>query len=326
MDADGDTACYLGRMDVLSDVLGALRLRGTLYFTTEFGRPWGLRVPRLRNVARFHLVMRGTCWVRVMPDRPPILLETGDLVLVPHGEEHVLADTPDTPCRTVDEVVQAAGFTGKGALVYGDADQGGPTRLVCGHFEFDEGADHPLLAQLPPALVVPWNEAVQGSPLENVFRFIVREVQEGRPGHEVVTRLLSEVLFVQAVRFWADASEPDQGLLRALADPGLGDALAALHEDPASAWTLDALARRAKMSRTLFVERFRAAVGTTPHQYLTQWRMQNARRLLRDTRLSLERIATGVGYDSAASFSRAFKKVTGSSPGVYRRAAREAVA
>lgn len=309
-------------MDVLSDILAALRLQGTLYFTTEFGRPWGLRVPRLQRVARFHLVVRGTTWVRVVPDDTLLKLETGDLVLIPHGAEHVLADTPDTPCRTVDEVVEAAGFTGAGALVYGEADEGGPTRLVCGHFAFDEAFDHPFLAQLPSALVVRWNEAVQGSPLEGMFRFITREVQEARPGHDEVVRRLSEVLFVQAVRFWADSTEHDRGILAALADRGLGRALAAIHEEPERRWTVESLARKAAMGRTAFSERFRQVVGETPHQYLTQWRIQHARRLLAESRLTLERVAERVGYESAASFSRAFKQAVGSPPGAYRDAVR----
>jgi AraC-like DNA-binding protein len=308
-------------MDVLSDILGALRLRGTLYFSTEFGRPWGLRVPALQRVARFHLVVRGTTWVRVVPDDTLLRLDTGDLVLIPHGAEHVLADTPDTPCRTVDEVVRAAGFTGEGALVYGDGDDdGGPTRLVCGHFAFDEAFDHPFLSQLPSALVVRWNEAVQGSPLEGIFRFITREVQEGRPGHDEVVRRLSEVLFVQAVRFWADGTDHDRGILAALADRGLWQALSAIHREPARRWTVDDLARKAAMGRTAFSERFRAIVGETPHQYLTLWRVQHARRLLAESHLTLERIASRVGYESAASFSRVFKKTVGSAPGAYRRA------
>jgi len=309
-------------MDVLSDILSALRLQGTLYFSTEFGCPWGLRVPSYRRVARFHLVVRGSCWVRVLPDESPEYLETGDLVLVPHGAEHVLADTPETPCRTVDEVVESAGFTGKGALVYGGEDKGGPTRLICGHFEFDDAFDHVLLSQLPPALVVRWEESVRGSPLEDLFRFITREVHEGQPGHEAVTRRMSEVLFVQAVRFWAGSVDQPRGFLGALADPGLGEALSAIHSDPSASWTLDSLARKAAMSRTSFAERFRDGVGETPHQYLTTLRIQIARRLLAESRVSLEKIAIRVGYDSAASLSRAFKRTVGSPPGAYRRAAR----
>ncbi|MCI0432752.1 MAG: AraC family transcriptional regulator [Gemmatimonadetes bacterium] len=310
-------------MDVLSDILATLRLRGTLYFSTEFRRPWGLRVPKHGRVARFHLVVRGGCWVRVEgAEGGPVFLESGDLMLIPSGSEHVLADTPDTPCRTVDEVVRAAGFTGRGALLHGGEDTGAPTRLICGHFEFDEGMDHPLLEQLPPSLVVRWDEEVRDSPMEDAFRFIAREVQDARPGHAAVVGRLSEVLFVQVVRFWADRTRPDHGVLAAMADPRLGEALAAMHTTPADAWTLERLARVAALSRTSFAERFRSVVGLTPLQYLTHWRMQLARRWLAESRLSLEAIAGRVGYDSAASFSRAFRKATGGSPGAWRREAR----
>jgi len=311
-------------MDVLSDILGALRLQGTLYFSTEFRRPWGLRVPAFRRVARFHLVARGSCWVRVIGGEEPVEIETGDLILIPRGAEHVLADTPDTPCRTVDEVVREAGFAGHGALVHGGDDTGGPTRLVCGHFAFDEGFDHPLLAHLPPALVVRWNDAVRDSPLEHAFRFIVREVQEGRPGHEAVISRLSEVLFVQVIRFWAAHTSPASGVLAALADPRLGGALAAIHGEPRTRWTLDTLGRRAAMGRTAFAERFRRVVGEPPLQYLTRWRIQRARRLLRESQLSIDQIAEQVGYESGASFARTFKKVVGEPPGAYRRGTRAA--
>lgn len=311
-------------MDVLSDILGAIRLRGTLYFHTEFRAPWGVRVPAFRRVARFHLVVRGTSWVVVKGEKEPILLEAGDLVLVPHGAEHKLADDPAVPCRTVDEILEITGFDGRGALVYGGEDTGAPTKLICGHFEFDEQLDHPLLHQLPPALVVRWDDAVRDSPLEGLFRFITREVTEGRPGHESVVQRLSEVLFVQVVRLWADRALPEHGLVGALADPKLGAALVAMHERPSEPWTLESLSRRAAMGRSAFAERFRTVVGATPLQYLTLWRMQRAKQLLGRSELSLERIAELVGYDSGPSFSRAFKKTAGVTPGAFRRSAERA--
>jgi AraC-like DNA-binding protein len=308
-------------MDVLSDILAAIRLKGTLYFSTEFHPPWGVRVPQLGRVARFHLVMRGTCWVRVEGHRDPIRLETGDLVLIPDGAEHVLADTSDTPCRTVEEVVKAAGFTGRGALVMGSPDDGAPTRMVCGHFAFDEDMWHPFLEQMPPALVVRWDDEVRNYRLEEAFRIIAREVQEGRPGHEAVVARLSEILFVQLVRAWAQRKDHNRGVLAALADARLGAALSAIHERPEERWTLESLSRRAAMGRTAFAERFAEVVGQSPLRYVTLWRMQRAKRLLAESRLSLDQIAERVGYDSAASFSRVFKKAVGQSPGAYRRSA-----
>lgn len=305
-------------MDVLSDILRALRLKGSLYFTTEFTRPWGLRVPALANVARFHLVTRGESWTRVagMPD--PVFLQTGDLILVPHGVEHSLLDDPTTQCRSVDEVLSDSGFDGTGALVWGGDDEGAPTKLICGHFAYADGADHPLLRQLPPALVIRWDEALGDSPVEKVFRYIVREVQDGSPGFEAVVQRLSEVLFVQAIRAWARGQE-SPGFLQALDDPQLVVALSAIHADPARKWTLRELGGRAAMGRSAFAERFKATVGTSPLQYLVGWRMHRARQLLRATDHTLESIAGEVGYESSGAFSRVFKRASGMTPGAYRR-------
>lgn len=306
-------------MDTLSDVLATLRLQGTLYFHTEFRPPWGVRVPRHRQVARFHLVVRGICWVRVVGGGEPVLLEAGDLIVVPHGAEHVLADTPDTPCRTVDEVVRAAGFTGRGALVVGELDGGGPTRLVCGHFQFDEEFQHPFLDQLPPAIVIRADEYATDSSLEGLFQFVAREVRSGRPGGDAVVTRLSEVLFVQAVRHWVEREQQRVGIVAALQDPSLAPALAAIHEAPTASWTIEALGRKAAMGRTAFAARFRDVVGQTPLEYITTWRMQLGKRLLRETRLSLDQVASRVGYESSASFSRVFTRQVGERPGAYRR-------
>lgn len=136
-----------------------------------------------------------------------------------------------------------------------------------------------------------------------------------RPSPPLLARfhlLVRGSCWVRVPGFWEESTEHPTGLMAALADPGLGRVLAAMHEDPAESWTLDGLARKAAMSRTLFAERFRDIVGQTPYSYLTDWRMQNARRHLATSSVSLQQIASRVGYDSAASFSRAFKKAIGS--------------
>lgn len=306
-------------MDVLSDILDTMRLRGTIYFATELTRPWGIRVPSHRRVARFHLVVRGVCTVWVTGREAPVSLDAGDIIVIPHGAEHVLACSTESPVVSLDDVVRASGYTGRGTLVYGGQDAGAPTRMLCGHFEFDEGMDHPFMAQLPSALVVPREPELHGSPIEEAFRFITREAQLERPGHEAVMRRLSEVLFFQAVRLWADRADAATGALAALRDPHIARALTAIHEDPAAPWTLDSLGRHAAMGRSAFAARFRDVVGVTPLRYVSMWRVQLAKRMLGDSRFTLERIAKEVGYESAASLSRVFRKVTASSPGAWRR-------
>jgi AraC-like DNA-binding protein len=307
-------------MDTLSTVLSTLRLKGTLYFHTEFRPPWGVRVPAFRRVARFHMVVRGTVWARVVgAGGDPILLEAGDLILVTNGAEHLLSDAPGTPCRLVDDVVRQAGFAGRGALIVGEGDRGGPTRLVCGHFEFDEEFHHPFIDQLPPAIVIRSDDYATNPPFHDAFQFVAHEVRAARPGSNAVVTRLSEVLFVQAVRHWVECAEHQSGIIAALADPGLGAALAAIHAAPTEPWTLESLGRRAAMGRTAFATRFREVVGMTPMEYLTAWRMQLGKRLLGESRYSLDQVATRVGYESSASFSRVFTRQVGQRPGAYRR-------
>ncbi len=310
-------------MDVLSDILDAVKLQGTLYFSTHLGAPWGIQVPAYERVARFHLVTRGRLWVRVARSAEAVCLEPGDLVLVPHGAAHALLDSPDTPAEALDRVVEAAGFSGRGALVYGGADTGSPTRLVCGHFALDEHVDHPLLRGLPPLIAIRREDGDGAPGLEELIRLIAREAVDASAGSYAVVGRLSEVLFIQALRVWAARTHHDAGLLSALGDPQLGASLERIHERPGEPCSLESLARSAGMSRTQFAERFKQVVGMSPMRYVTLWRMQRARRLLVDGDLTLERIAEQVGYESAAAFSRVFRRSLGEPPGSYRRRYRE---
>lgn len=305
-------------MDVLSDILSAVKLQGMLYFTTEFTPPWGLRVPAHERVVRFHLVTRGGLWVAAARGQAAARLDGGDLVLVPHGAEHTLADAPGTPCVEVDRVVQESGFTGRGALVYGGPDTGNPTRMVCGHFALGGDVGHPFLDRLPPLIVIRRDDYEEHSRLEGVLRFIAHEAAAGQPGSDAVIQRLSEVLFIQSLRLWAARSSHDAGLLAALADPQLARSLALIHERPHDALSLDGLAAHAGLSRTVFADRFRRVVGMPPMQYLSFWRIQRARRLLAETDLTLSAIAERVGYESAPSLHRTFTRWVGETPGSYR--------
>ena len=125
-------------MDVLSDILNTLKFKGSFYFSTNFSAPWGVQVPSYKNVARFHLAVGGDFWIKVGKSEDHIRLSSGDMIIIPHGAEHAISDKQDSPIEELDEVIHKSGYKGEGHLIYGGEDKQGLTKLVCGHFDFDE--------------------------------------------------------------------------------------------------------------------------------------------------------------------------------------------
>ncbi|MGB0632164.1 MAG: AraC family transcriptional regulator [Alphaproteobacteria bacterium] len=306
-------------MDLLSDVLKLLDLTGTLYFRTSFRTPWGVSVPEFQNVARFHYAHRGRCFVRVNGATSPLALEQGDLVIVPHGAGHILSDPAEAPAPTVDEVVAQSGFTGKGALVWGGVDNGHETQLICGHFAFDTGARHHLLEALPPAIHIRDYGGSAPDWLENTLRIIGAEAGQATMGADLIAMKLSEIVFAQALRKYLETDGIRQPGLAGYADTRITRALEAMHSEPEHGWTVEELARVAGMSRAAFAGRFNDTLKIPPLTYLTDWRMQTARRMLLDTDIPIIEIAERTGYSSEASFGRVFKKHFEVRPAGYRR-------
>lgn len=308
-------------MDVLSDILDTLRFRSSLYFTTDFRKPWGVTVPAYSNVARFHLVVSGECWVRLAATGEATRLRSGDLVMIPHGASHVLADTPRREGVAVDDILLQHGVDGDGRLRYGGDDDRSSARLVCGHFEFED-ASHLFVNALPASIVARREEAPGLTSIDLLLQLVAGEADAAREGSRFVLKRLAEVLFIQVLRHWHQHDGTSEGgLLSAIRDRHVGRCLKAVHAATDQGWTVEAMAREAGLSRTAFAERFRRLVGQAPMHYLTQWRIQRARLLLQESDLSIERIAAAVGYQSPAAFARAFRKITGQSPGSIRRGA-----
>ncbi|WJS04858.1 AraC family transcriptional regulator [Roseibium aggregatum] len=305
--------------DALTQILDALKLRGSVYFHTCFSPPWAVRVPAFGNVARFHMAMRGGCWLAVDGVDKPIRLATGDLAVIPHGAAHILSDEPGRPAAVVDEVVRQSGYTGEGALYYGGPDEELACKLFCGHFEFEEGSVHPLLDALPSVIHLPNTQTMNAFWLEAVMRFVASEVRAGQPGSEAIIHRLTEIIFIQVVRTFVDREGDRAGCLAAVLNPKLGRSMSKIHLAPEKPWTVESLAREAGMSRTVFADRFTNLVGMTPLAYVTHWRMERARRDIRETDLPLIDIAENIGYSSEAAFNRAFKRQFNQTPGQVRR-------
>lgn len=310
-------------MDIFTDIVDTLRVRGVLYFRTRFTSPWSVQVPAYRKVARFHLITGGRSWVRISGELTPTLIQEGDLILIPQGNGHILSDSPDRPPLDVDDVVRQTGFTGSGTLVYSAADIDGEARgefatMVCGHLEFDDGFTHPLLADLPAHILVRSSESLNHTWLANVLRFITHETQSEFSGADAVVKRLSEILFIQVARAYLDTAGEDLRFIAALKDPQLSRALSALHAEPGCDWTVESLAQTAGLSRARFAARFQQMVGRAPIAYLTQWRMLKAAQMLRQTEKPIKTIARGMGYRTEQTFSRAFSQHFMQPPQNYR--------
>lgn len=307
-------------MDVLSDILRTVQIRGSLYFRTAFTPPWGVTVPRYSNVSRYHLVTRGSCWATVEGCEDKLKLEKGDLIFVTNGASHDLfCDASVPPFLSVEEVIQEAGFNGKGPLAWGGDMDGETTALVCGHFEFDHERGKLLLNELPPYIHIPNTEILHYTWLEQAMRFITHEAFEREPGSEAVINRLAEIIFIQTVRTYAKRTDDTSRLFTAMQDEQLGRVFEAIHENPGENWTVESMARAGGMSRTLISQRMNEVLGVTPMAYLTRWRMELAHERLLSTREGIPEIAESVGYQSLSAFTRAFKKHFGRGPGEVRR-------
>jgi len=308
-------------MDILSDILSCLQMSGTLYFRTSFTSPWSISVPSYENVARFHLAHKGRCLVRIETDRPPVLLEQGDLLIIMRGAAHTLYCDPTTENQAVllDRVVEQSGFDGTGALVYGEFGSHHETQLVCGHFTFSEDANHLLIDALPSHLHIQNYGEASGAWMENTLKVIGNEAGRGQLGSDLIALKLSEIIFAQALRSYLEGEGSQRPVLAGFADTNIARVLTAIHKEPGFSWTLEGLAKVAGMSRTAFASRFSQCMTTTPMGYITHWRMQIARQKLASSNEPIIAIAENVGYHSEAAFSRVFKKHHLKAPATYRR-------
>ena len=308
-------------MDLLSDILSRMQLAGTLYFRTSFTSPWSIGVPSFENVARFHFAHKGRCLVRIEPDNPPVLLEQGDLVIITRGAAHILYCDPKTenPAMLLDQVVEKSGFTGKGALVYGEPGTNHETQLVCGHFAFAKEAQHLLIDALPSHIHIKNYGEASGAWMESTLKVIGIEAGREHMGSDLIVLKMSEIIFAQALRTYLESEGQNAPVLAGFADAQIARVLTAVHQDPGHPWALEELAHIAGMSRTAFTSRFSGCMTMTPLGYITNWRMQIARQELANSISPIIEIAETVGYRSEAAFSRVFKKHHEQALAAYRR-------
>jgi AraC-like DNA-binding protein len=320
-------------VDTLSDVLRAIRLKGAVFFAIDATAPWVAEampgaelgpyiMPGVEHVIEYHVITAGSCWGGIV-DETPVRLETGDVIVFPQGDAHVMSSAPGMRGLIEHPILRSVQTSPLPLAV--KLDGGGPegAQVICGFLGCDARPFNPLLAHLPRVMHL--SRASGDGALEPIVRLALAESSVRRAGGGVVLSRLSELLFVEVVRRHLATLPPDQvGWLAGLRDESIGRVLEKLHERPAHDWSLEELGHEVGMSRSVLAERFTHFVGVPPIQYLAQWRMQLAATLLSDTTLGMAEIAEQVGYGSEAAFSRAYKRSVGAAPADWRRARRGA--
>lgn len=335
-------------MDPLSDVLQVVRLSGAVFFTTDFSAPWAvaspppdqlaaLLIPGADCIALFHILAEGHCWVE-MENSAPLAMSQGDVVVFPMGHPHVMASQPGCRPTAIGNMLPRPPYPEMplAEVVHGGG--GDKTRFVCGFLHCDQRFN-PLFESLPRLLLVrcgegaPALEAVRagdregvamssaaGTWLETTLRYTIAEAMDASPGRGGILPRLAELLFVDVIRHYMQQLPADEtGWLAAIRDPQVSRALQLIHAEPTRSWTVDTLARRAAVSRSNLADRFARLVGETPIRYHARWRVQLAKQLLRQPHKTVAEVASEVGFESEAAFSRAFKRHTGEPPSAWRK-------
>jgi AraC-like DNA-binding protein len=324
--------------DILSDVLRSVRLRSAVFYFVSCEGEWVAAAPAAREIAKavmpdaehlmeYHVVTAGECWAAIAGE-PSVKLKRGDIIVLPQGDAHIVSSAPGMRAGSeIDSYFEMQRNQRPFRLHYsggsmpqinpGSQADNASTKVVCGFIGCDAVPFNPLLASLPRLLHLP---AFGASRSEQFAEFAAEESAHKRPGADALLERLSEMMFVDAIRRHVDGlAQESTGWLAGLRDRFVGRALALLHEQPAADWTVEKLSREVGLSRSALHERFVELIGLAPMQYLTQWRMQVASRLLRETHASVAAVAFDVGYDSEAAFARAFKRTVGLPPAAWRR-------
>ncbi len=317
-------------VDALGQVLASVRLKSTVFARGALFAPWGVSTRGLEGGGIFHAVARGRCVVIPAPAGKkaarPLELGPGDVVLLPYGDPHVMADRAHRRAVPIRGRVRTPEGGGVGLL---HIDGGGEeTSLVCGRFEVERSvagkAPHPLLGLLPRVVHLRAGDPALAPWLMPLVTALAFELDHHEPGSSTVITRLADVLVVHAIRACVREGTTEDGWLGALRDPRIARALDLVHARPHEPWTAASLAEAVGMGRSAFFERFTELVREPPAHYVTRWRMHLAARSLREDDLTVAEAARSVGYDSEAAFSRAFKRLVGASPSTFRRAAPDA--
>ncbi|HTO97304.1 MAG TPA: AraC family transcriptional regulator [Myxococcales bacterium] len=315
---------------LIEEALRMVRLSSAVFLRADFTAPWAFEslgprecaqalCPGTERLVLFHVVAEGRCEIR-MQSGEAAALGPGEAVVLPYGDRHLMGQPLGTKPVPIASLLPPLPWPAPPVLRHGGG--GADTRILCGYLHCEDLLFQPFLEALPALIHVRPPTPAAAEWLRASARYALEDPASWRTVG--LAARLPELLFVECLRQYVAALPPARtGWLAALRDPVVGPALKALHTSPAQGWTVEMLARRAATSRTVLGERFAALLGQPPMRYLAQWRLQLAAHLLRTTAETLPAIAGRVGYESEASFSRAFKRSVGEPPAFFRSRSRE---
>jgi AraC-like DNA-binding protein len=300
-------------MDPLSDVISLLKPHSFTCSGFDVGGDHSVQFPRFEGI-KYYALISGQLWLLVEGAPEAVRLDAGDCVLLTGGHTCRLTNDPSLPATDASVFKSAIRHNGDIVTLNG----GGDSLTLGGHFLLSGHQAKVLLDLLPPVI------HLRKESIDPAFHwsldFLMRELRTSRPGSSLVEQHLASLILIQALRVYlSEGSSGISGWLFALSDAKISRALIAIHSDPAQRWTLQRLAVIAGMSRSLFAQRFKATVGSSAIEYVTQWRMFKATERLMDFHDSIAEIAPSLGYESESAFSAAFKRVLGCSPRQYVR-------
>ncbi|MGD0648080.1 MAG: AraC family transcriptional regulator [Acidobacteriaceae bacterium] len=307
------------RMDPLSEVLALMKPQ--LYAAGGFAvlDDIAIRFPKHPGI-KCYAMLAGQCWLVVDTIPDPVLLHAGDCFLLPRGLPFRLATD-----LALEPILYTEAFTRPGTFSETPDPNHAAPYIAGGHFALTGGPAQMILESLPPIVHIrrESDKAAMRWSLERMRE----ELRSAQPGSSLIAQQLAYMMLVQALRLHlADAANATPGWLFALSDKHMSLAITTIHNDPGHPWTLQSLAERVGMSRSVFALRFREIVGATPMEYLTRWRMLLGADRLQNKTESLSTIAQSLGYESESAFGKAFRRVMGCAPRQYARSTATAVA
>ena len=296
--------------DVLGDVLATLRFRGSVFFRSQLAAPWGVEIPEM-GVPRFHIALEGECYVG-SSDQEPVKIEANEIVMLPAGKAHWLADKPGRKLTAGKMAMEACRL---GDPLFQDGEI--TNSVMCGIVQFDQQSTHPILASLPDVVHFPMLKTDE--PIWMTVSLMNSEIKRLNNIDDPIIDRLTEVLFLQLLYRYSENSGSATGFLAALKDRRLCQALTLIHEKTEYNWTLQELGQRVGMSRTTLVRHFEESLGCTPGVYMRNWRMTKAYSLVKHSSTPFEQVAAQVGFSSARALAKTFYRQFNKKPGEVRR-------